>query len=120
MASMSLGGGGAQALSLFGGNSIGVRNVGVKTGLVAGSATAKQMQDRPGSLVMFKALSTNAGNLYIGTSLSVAVPGTTDSDAAGWELDAGQELGWLPCNNLSNFFIIGDNAGDDLMFCLIT
>jgi len=83
----------------------------------AGAATAKQCPDIAAKMVHFKAQSTNAGNVYIGLSSSVTVAGGTQDVTTGYELDAGQEI-TLPTltGSLDDFFIICDNAGDDLTY----
>jgi hypothetical protein len=89
------------------------------TGELAGSATAVQMPDVRGSLCKFKAVNSNAGNVYIGfTSGVTVIDGTTDT-TSGWELDAGQETPWLPVINLNLFWRICDNAGDDLTYIML-
>ena len=66
-------------------------------------------------LIAFKAVGSNAGNVYIGGSGVTVVDGTNDA-TSGWELAAGEETGWLPAGNLNEFYRICDNAGDDLVF----
>lgn len=85
------------------------------SGELAGSTTAVQMPNRECSMVKFKAQNDNAGNVYIGVSGVTLPDGTTDT-TTGFMLDAGQESGWLPCDNLNDFFRICDNAGDDLTY----
>ncbi len=87
----------------------------VLCGELQGSATALQMPDVDCSLVKFKARNDNAGNVYIGTSGVTKPDGTTDT-TTGFELDAGEETGWLPASNLNIFYRICDNAGDDLTY----
>ncbi len=87
----------------------------VKSGELAGSATAAQMPDVGCRLVMFKAAASNAGNVYIGGS-GVTVPDGSTDTTTGWELAAGEESGWLPVDNLNRFYRICDNAGDDLVY----
>lgn len=87
----------------------------VKTGELAGSATAAQMPDIACYKVMFKARSDNAGSVYIGGAMVTIPNGTTDA-TTGIELDAGQETPWLEVDNLNVFYRICDNAGDDLTY----
>lgn len=87
----------------------------VKSGELAGSATALVMPTVACKLVKFKAVNSNAGNVYIGASGVTVVDGTTDT-TSGFELDAGEETGWLPVDNLNRFYRICDNAGDDLTY----
>lgn len=87
----------------------------VKSGELAGSATAVQMPDKSCQAVKFKAEASNVGKVYIGGA-GVTVPdGTTDA-TSGMELAAGAETGWIPVSNLNAFFRICDNAGDDLEY----
>jgi hypothetical protein len=87
----------------------------IKTGELAGSATVVQMPDITCYQVKFKALSDNAGNVYIGVAGVTVANGTTDT-TSGWELDAGQETEWLRVDNLNVFYRICTNAGDDLVY----
>lgn len=87
----------------------------ILTGELAGSATALQMPDIACSMVMFRAVASNAGNVYIGGAGVTLPDGTTDA-TTGFELDAGQATPWLPFHNLNVFYRICDNAGDDLVY----
>jgi len=87
----------------------------IKTGELAGSATAVQMPDITCYQVKFKALIDNSGNVYIGGAGVTVANGTTDT-TSGWELDAGQETEWLRVDNLNVFYRICTNAGDDLVY----
>lgn len=87
----------------------------VKSGEVAGSATAAVMPTIPCSAVMFKAASDNAGVVYIGGAGVTAKDGTTDA-TTGYPLAAGEETGWIPVDNLNRLYRICDNAGDDLLY----
>lgn len=88
---------------------------GVKTGELAGSETAVQMPDISCLKVRFKAASDNAGNVYIGGDGVTAADGATDA-TTGFELDAGDDTGWLEVVNLNVFYRICDNANDDLTY----
>lgn len=88
---------------------------GILTGELAGSATALQMPDISCQMVRFKAESSNAGGVYIGGSGVTVADGTTDT-TTGFALEAGDETGWIPINNLNRFYRICDNAGDDLTY----
>lgn len=89
------------------------------SGELAGSTTAVQMPDRACRYVRFKAHADNAGNVYIGVSSSVTkADGSTDT-TTGLQLAAGDDTGWIPVDNLSRFFRITDNAGDDLSYLLL-
>ena len=85
------------------------------TGELAGSVTAVQMPDVPCSRVRFKARSDNAGSVYIGVAGVTAPDATTDA-TTGFELDAGDDTGYLYAANLNEFYRICDNAGDDLTY----
>ena len=88
------------------------------TGEVSGSATAKQLPILPGSLVVIKAVASNTGNVYVGAAGVTKVDGTTDA-TTGIELAAGETTGWLRCRDLSQFYIICDNAGDDITYMIL-
>ena len=85
------------------------------TGELAGSATAVQMPDIACSRVKFKSRDDNAGNVYIGGAGVTKPDGTTDT-TTGFQLDAGDDSGWIYCDNLNAFYRICDNAGDDLTY----
>lgn len=86
-----------------------------KSGELQGSASALQMPDISCSLVSFKALGSNAGNVYIGVSGVTKPDGTTDT-TTGYELQPGDSTPWIPVSNLNVFYRICDNAGDDLTY----
>jgi hypothetical protein len=90
-------------------------NAGIVSGELAGSATAVQMPDLNTELINFKAVSSNAGNVYIGVAGVTVVDGTTDT-TTGFELAAGEETGFIPVTNANLLYRICDNAGDDLTY----
>ena len=100
-------------------------DVGVKSyttvacGELQGSASALQMPAVACKMVKFKAVNSNAGNVYIGGAGVTVVNGTTDI-TSGLELDAGEETGWLTVSNLNVFYRICDNAGDDLTYLALS
>lgn len=87
-------------------------------GEVSGSATAKQLPTVTGGLCLVKAENGNAGDVYVGISGVTVADGTTDT-TSGIELSASETTGWMPCTNLNNFYIITDNAGDDITYMVI-
>jgi hypothetical protein len=87
----------------------------VKSGEIAGSATAAQLPDIACRAVMFKAVGSNVGNVYLGAAAVTKVDGTTDA-TTGYELKAGDATPMLLVDNLNRFYIICDNAGDDLTY----
>ncbi len=87
----------------------------VRSGELAGSLTAAQLPDVNCRLVRFKARDDNAGSVYLGGSGVTAPDGATDA-TTGFELNAGEETGWMPVDNLNRFWRICDNAGDDLTY----
>jgi hypothetical protein len=86
------------------------------SGELAGSATAAQMPDVPCFQVWFKAKSGNPTFAYVGTSSAVTVPDATTDTTTGWELDAAEEIGPLPCTNLNIFWYICDSADDEILY----
>ena len=90
----------------------------VKSGELAGSASALQLPNISCRMVMFVAQNGNAGDVYIGGA-GVTVPdGTTDA-TSGYELKASAQTPWIPCSNLNLFYRICDNAGDDLLYLAV-
>ena len=87
----------------------------VGSGEVQGAAAATRMPALVCRMVKFKAVSSNAGNVYVGLAGVTKADGTTDT-TTGLELGPGEESGWLPCSNLEDFYGICDNAGDDLTY----
>tara|TARA_R110000765_G_scaffold77622_3_gene152515 strand:- start:976 stop:1287 length:312 start_codon:yes stop_codon:yes gene_type:complete len=83
----------------------------------AGSTSADQLPDITAKAVNIKAVLGNSGNVYVGFSGVTVVDGSTDV-TSGWELDAGEETGWLPVGNLNELYIICDNAGDDIVYMI--
>jgi len=93
-------------------------SAGIQTGGLAGSATALVMPTLDIIMVNFKAVSDNAGSVYIGGAGVTAPDGGTDT-TTGFELAAGEETGWMPADHLEWFYRICDNAGDDLTYITI-
>ena len=90
----------------------------IATGELQGSASALQLPDINCRMVMFKALGSNAGDVYLGISGVTVVNGTTDT-TSGWELAAGEQTQWIPVTNLNILYRICDNTGDDLVYMAI-
>lgn len=88
------------------------------SGELAGAVAATQMPDIDCALVKFKALSSNAGNVYIGGAGVTKPDGVTDV-TTGLELGPGEDSGWLPIDNLKMLYRICDNAGDDLTYLAV-
>lgn len=87
----------------------------IVTGELAGSTTGAAMPDVPCRMVKFKARLNNAGGVYIGNSTVTLPDGTTDG-TTGFELNAGDDSGWILTDNLNRFSRRSDNAGDDLTY----
>lgn len=90
----------------------------VAMGERAGSATAVQLADVDGQFFFVGALPTNAGNVYLGNSVAVTVPAGTTDITSGLALEPGETV-LLPIHNLSQLWIICDNAGDDLSYLVL-
>lgn len=63
-------------------------------GIVTGSATGIQFPDVQGLMVRFKARSTNVGSFFLGNG----------QNNCTFELDAGDDTGWVATNNLNLFW----------------
>jgi len=83
------------------------------SGQIVGSATALVLPDIPCRLVRFKALAANSGNVYIGIAGVTVSTSATTTTTGGFELDAGDDTGWIPVQNLNIFYqICTDNTND--------
>lgn len=94
------------------------RGTGIASGELDGETAATQLPNIPCTLVRFKALANNAGNIYLGSAGVTAADGTTDT-TTGLQLAAGDDTGWIPLTNLNLLYRICDNAGDDLTYLVI-
>lgn len=88
----------------------------VISGEVQGGTVAAQMPDIPCAVVKIKALGSNSGNVYIGSSSDVTIAGTATNTTMGYELDAGEETDWLPIDNLNKLWMITDANADDVCY----
>jgi hypothetical protein len=79
-----------------------------------GSATAVQLPTISGAMFLITALASNAGNVYLGGA-GVTVPNGTTDVTSGLELTPGRIV-TLSASNLNEFYIICDNAGDDITY----
>lgn len=82
-----------------------------------GSATAVQLPDVPGRFVTITALTSNAGNVYLGGS-GVTVPDGTTDTTSGIELEPG-DMWMAEISNLNKLYMICDNAGDDITYLVL-
>ena len=85
------------------------------SGEIGGATSATQMPDIDCSLVWFKAKNGNSTFAYIGGP-GVTKPDATTDTTTGWELDAAEEIGPLPCSNLNVFWYICDATGDEILY----
>ncbi len=90
----------------------------IHSGELAGAAAATQLPDIPCSMARFKAAYDNVGRVYLGAAGVTVKDGTTDQ-TTGFELNAGDDTGWIPVANLNQLYRICDNAGDDLTYMTI-
>lgn len=88
------------------------------SGEIQGGTTAFQLPDVPATLVKFKALAGNSGNIYLGGSGVTASDGATDT-TSGFELAPGDDSGWWPISNLNLLYGICSNNGDDLSYIVL-
>ena len=84
----------------------------IKTGELAGSATAVQMPDVTCYQVKFKALSDNAGNVYIGGFRVTGAKGPRHN-TTGRGVGAGQENQGVRGGKLNVFFRLCTNEGGE-------
>jgi len=86
-----------------------------KNGGLAGSITAVQCPDVQCSYVKFRAVYNNTGIVAIGHDLTVTLPSTAAA-TNGFDLSAGDDTGWIKCNNLKEFSYISTATTDDLVY----
>ena len=91
----------------------------IQSGERQGSATAVQLPDIPCRAVAITAKSDNAGSVWLGAAGVTAADGTTDT-TSGLELEAGDMTQFIPVDNLNVFYIICDNAGDDITYLALS
>lgn len=90
----------------------------VTTGEKAGSTSASVFATVTAKMVMIKAQYDNVGRVYIGPSTVTKKDGTTDT-TTGYELLPGESTPWMPVDNLNRFYLICDNAGDDVTYLVL-
>lgn len=81
------------------------------------SGTLLQLPANECKLVRFKGKSTNSGSIYLGPSGVTAMAGAS-STTAGFEIDAGDDTGWMTARDLSDFWVIGDNSADSISYLI--
>ena len=81
------------------------------SGQVTLTTSAQRLSDFGGLLVRIKALSTNAGSIFIGKA------GVTTSN--GFELQPGDDLGTVPFENLNQVYAVAANGGDKLSYLVL-
>lgn len=93
----------------------------MKTGEKAGSTSAVALPSIEGGpyWVQLRAASSNAGKVYLSMESDVTKAAGTTTVTAGMELAAGEVTPWLPLSNLSQIYIICDNAGDDVLYWIV-
>lgn len=86
-------------------------NAGIVNGEIVGTTAATQLATVDCELVNIKAQNENLGNVYIGGSTVTAHLGTTNT-TCGFQLNAGEETGWIPITNLNLLYNICDGLTD--------
>jgi hypothetical protein len=84
-----------------------------------GSASAVQLPSVVCKSVAIAAVGDNVGNVYLGGA-SVTVPDGTTDTTTGLELQPGDMTQFIPVANLNQFYIICDNAGDDITYLAVS
>lgn len=88
----------------------------VGTGEIAGNTSVVVMGNVPCKMVKFKAAADNTGKVYIGIVSALTIPDGTGDISSGYPLGPGEDTGFIPCDNLSEFYRRCDNATDDLIY----
>lgn len=87
-----------------------------QNGEIIGTTAAVVMPSVACSMVMFIAVSTNTGSVFIGGSGVTVLDTTATTTTTGIELVASANSGWIPVNNLHVLYLVGDSAGDDVTY----
>jgi len=80
-------------------------------GLVTGTYAISQLPDIPCSMVRFKARSSNAGSIFIGSQYT-----TGSVFSMPYELDAGDDTGWFETDNLNRYYQGGSSGTSYLAY----
>jgi hypothetical protein len=70
-------------------------------------------------ILSFKTMALAGSTTSVKCPSVVTVEAGTTNYTAGWELEASQQTGWLPIQNLDMFSYICDNATDDLLVWVV-
>lgn len=89
-------------------------------GYVAVGTSDVQMPSLACSYLQVKALKSNTGTVYVGTSSGVAstITGSTNT-TTGLELAAGDTTGWMPVSNANLFFLIASAASQGVTYAVM-
>ena len=80
-------------------------------GNIPASAVRAQMPSIPCEMVRFKSDPDNDGQIYLG--------GDDVTTGIGWQLDAGDDTGWIPVHNLEEVYYICSDATQRLMYMIV-
>lgn len=87
------------------------------TGVIAGSTTATVLPNVYfGYQAWLAGVANNAGNVYLGNSTDVIIAGSTTDAVSGFQVTPGRMIILQGPGNLSSYYRICDNAGDDLSY----
>lgn len=84
-----------------------------------GSVTAVQLPSVQARMVKLKARHNNTGRVYIGGANTLTKPDGTTDTTSGMELNAREETGWLPLDNLNRLWVVMDGTGDSVQYLVI-
>ena len=90
----------------------------IETGELVGVTSATQLPNQVCKYVKFKAKADNTGTVYIGAGDITVADESTDT-TSGFPLAAGEETGWIPCENLNQFFRLATAVGDACSYMAI-
>lgn len=85
------------------------------SGELIGVTAATQLPNVPCRMVRFKASYNNTARVYLGIAGVTKAAGST-STTAGLQLNAGDDTGWIPVDNLSRFYRIADDVNSHLTY----
>jgi hypothetical protein len=79
---------------------------------VTSGTSSAQFSSVPCKFARFKALAVNTGKCYIGVATGVTT-------GTGFELQAGDDTGWIPVDNISRFWHIADTASQKIAYLVL-
>lgn len=89
------------------------------TGEVAEGTVLAQLPSVPCKMARIQAPTSNTSSIYIGKS-NVTTEGTVTNTTTGWQLEPGDDTGWMFVPNLNLFYTLSEGTGDMLNYIALS